>query len=193
MPMQQKLIHYTTVHKGIHKGVIMSNNFKLYLFFFSYLFTIYLANLLIIYIGFVSVGFGLTAPAGVYAAGLAFSLRDGLQEYGSKRYVIIAIILGSILSFFLNAELALASASAFLVSELLDYAVYTPIKKYSIIIAVLLSNTVGAFVDSAIFLSLAFGSLEFIYGQFFGKMWITLVTVVLMLAYKYIRNRKTIL
>lgn len=191
--MLQKLIHYTAVHKGLHKGVIMSNTFKLYFFFFSYLFTIYLANLLIIYIGFVPVGFGLTAPAGVYAAGLAFSLRDGLQEYGGKKHVIVAIILGSILSFFLNAELAFASASAFLISEILDYAVYTPIKKYSIIAAVLISNIAGSFVDSAIFLSLAFGSLEFIYGQFFGKMWITLVAVVLMLAYKYIRNRKTIL
>lgn len=168
----------------------MSNTFKLYFFFFSYLFTIYLANLLIIYIGFVPVGFGLTAPAGVYAAGLAFSLRDGLQEYGGKKHVIVAIILGSILSFFLNAELAFASASAFLISEILDYAVYTPIKKYSIIIAVLLSNTVGAFVDSAIFLSLAFGSLDFIYGQFFGKMWITLATVMIVFVYRYIYNRK---
>lgn len=188
--MLQKLIHYTAVHKGLHKGVIMSNTFKLYFFFFSYLFTIYLANLLIIYIGFVPVGFGLTAPAGVYAAGLAFSLRDGLQEYGGKKHVIVAIILGSILSFFLNAELAFASASAFLISEILDYAVYTPIKKYSIIIAVLLSNTVGAFVDSAIFLSLAFGSLDFIYGQFFGKMWITLATVMIVFVYRYIYNRK---
>ena len=48
--------------------------------------------------------------------------------------------------------------------------------------AVAASNTVGAVVDSYIFLSLAFGSLAFFWGQVVGKTWVTVATVALLVA-----------
>jgi uncharacterized PurR-regulated membrane protein YhhQ (DUF165 family) len=39
---------------------------------------------------------------------------------------------------------------------------------------VVASNVVGAVVDSVIFLSIAFGSLELVRGQVVGKLWMTL-------------------
>ena len=73
-----------------------------------------------------------------------------------------------------------------MVSELCDFAIYTPLREKNRALAVLLSNTVGAVVDSALFLWLAFGSLEFLSGQVLGKSWTTLLALALMLA---IRSR----
>jgi len=47
--------------------------------FVAFVGSIVLANWLIRHYGFVPVGFGLTAPAGTYAAGLVFVARDGDQ------------------------------------------------------------------------------------------------------------------
>jgi uncharacterized PurR-regulated membrane protein YhhQ (DUF165 family) len=114
--------------------------------------TVFAANLAITLIGIVPVGFGLMAPAGVYFAGLAFSLRDALQETLGRRWVIVAIVLGALISAGLSAQLALASGLAFLFSELADFAVYTPLRRRSWLGAVVASNTVGVIVDSALFL-----------------------------------------
>ncbi|PDW00054.1 hypothetical protein CJ255_21180 [Candidatus Viridilinea mediisalina] len=92
--------------------------------------TIVAANLAITYLGIVPVGFGLMAPAGVYFAGLAFSLRDALHETLGRRWVVGAILLGALLSAVLSPQLALASGLAFLVSELADYAVYAPLRAH---------------------------------------------------------------
>ena len=136
------------------------------------------ANWAIVTFGLVPVGFGLTAPAGVYFAGLTFSLRDALHESGGRRWVLGAIIGGAALSIALSSpSLALASGVAFLASELADYAVYAPLRRRSWVGAVVLSNTVGAVVDSALFLWLAFGSLEFLAGQIVGKLWMTALVV----------------
>jgi uncharacterized PurR-regulated membrane protein YhhQ (DUF165 family) len=43
-----------------------------------------------------------------------------------------------------------------------------------------LSNTVGLVVDSALFLQLAFGSLDFMAGQVVGKLWMTVLAVELL-------------
>ena len=45
--------------------------------------------------GVVPIGFGLMAPAGVYFAGLAFSIRDGLHETANKYWIIGAIFVGA--------------------------------------------------------------------------------------------------
>lgn len=78
------------------------------------------------------------------------------------------------------APIALASGAAFLLSELADYAVYTPVRRRHLLAAVGLSNTVGAVIDSAVFLWLAFGSLQFLPGQVLGKTWTTLAAVVVL-------------
>jgi uncharacterized PurR-regulated membrane protein YhhQ (DUF165 family) len=145
----------------------------------GYILTIFLANWAIQAFGVVPVGLGLAAPAGVYFAGLAFSLRDAVQEALGRRWAIAGILAGAALSALLSGPLALASGVAFLVSELADFAVYTPLRRRSWAGAVALSNTVGALLDSALFLALAFGSLEFLAGQVVGKLWMTALAVAL--------------
>src|SRR5205823_7754222 len=136
--------------------------------------TVFAANWAINRWGIVSVGFGLHAPAAVYFAGLAFSLRDLVQRTLGKTAVVVAIVVGAICSAFVSPHLAFASGTAFLVSELCDFAVYTPLARRHPLWAVGASNTVGAVVDSLIFLSLAFNSLALFRGQVVGKTWVTI-------------------
>lgn len=148
----------------------------------AYLGTIVLANWLVLHVGLVPVGFGFVAPAGVYAAGLAFTLRDLLHERLGLRGVLLAIGAGTVLSAVISPRLAIASGTAFLVSELLDLAVYTPLRERRWLLAVALSNLVGLVADSALFLVLAFGSagLAYLAGQIVGKCWVTALSVVVL-------------
>lgn len=146
----------------------------------GYIATIFAANWAIERFGFVPVGFGFEAPAGVYFAGLAFTLRDLTQALLGKRWVLVAIVAGALLSWVVSPRFAVASGVAFLVSELADFAVYTPMLQRGWLRAVALSNVVGLFVDSALFLTLAFGSLEFLPGQVIGKAWMTILAVALL-------------
>ena len=155
----------------------------------GYIVTIFAANLAITLFGVVPVGFGLMAPAGVYFAGLAFSLRDGLQETLGRRWTVAAIIIGALVSTGLSAQLALASGLAFLFSELADFMVYTPLRQRSWLGAVVASNTVGTVVDSALFLWLAFGSLAFLPGQIVGKLWMTALAVALIFVWRRLQSR----
>lgn len=148
-----------------------------YFLFPAYVGTIMAANWAISTFGVVPVGFGLLAPAGVYCAGLAFTLRDLLHEAFGRWPAVIAIGLGALLSVSLGGRLALASGIAFLLSELADLAVYEPMRRQGWIRAVFASNLVGLVVDSALFLWLAFGSLSFLAGQVVGKTWMTLLAV----------------
>lgn len=147
------------------------------IFLIGYILTILLANLAITFIGPVPVGFGLIAPAGVYFAGLAFTLRDLVQDRLGRSWTIAAILIGAAFSALLSPSLALASGAAFLLSELADFAVYTPLRDRSWIGAVVLSNTIGDLIDSVLFLWLAFGSFQFLAGQLVGKWWMTALTV----------------
>ena len=153
----------------------------------GYIATIFAANWAIVTFGLVPVGFGLLAPAGVYFAGLAFTLRDATQEYLGKRFAVLAVVAGASLSALVSPQFALASGAAFLLSELADFAVYTPLRARSWLAAVLASNVVGLVIDSALFLWLAFGSLDFLIGQVVGKAWITLLAVALISAYRFTR------
>ena len=140
--------------------------------------TVLAANWAIGQYGTVPVGFGLVAPAGVYFAGLAFGLRDALHETAGRRWVLAAIATGATLSYVIEdavtipggrAPIAVASAAAFLFGELADLAVYEPLRTRSWPAAVTLSNVVGAVIDSALFLWLAFGALGHFNGQVVGK------------------------
>jgi uncharacterized PurR-regulated membrane protein YhhQ (DUF165 family) len=148
----------------------------------GYVATIFAANWLVQRVGVVPVGFGLSAPAGVFAAGIALTLRDVVQATLGRAAVVLAILAGAALSWLVSPAFAVASATAFLVSELADFAVYTPLERRSWLGAVLLSNTVGLALDSILFLTLAFGSLAFLPGQVVGKAWVTLVAILLLAA-----------
>jgi len=145
-----------------------------------YIGTIFAANWAITTFGIVPVGFGLYAPAGVYFVGLAFTFRDLTHDALGTRAVFAAILIGAALSALISPALAVASGTAFLVSELADLAVYAPLRRRRWLLAVVASNAVGLVVDSALFLALAFGSLDFLAGQVVGKAWMTALAVLLL-------------
>lgn len=162
---------------SVCSGISESGEERLVLWFVVYIATVVAANWMISVVGLVPVGFGLVAPAGVYAAGLALTTRDLTQDSLGQRWVIVAIVAGAALSALLSPALALASGAAFLVSEVADFAVYTPLRQRRWLIAIVASNAVGALIDSALFLWLAFGTLDFLVGQLVGKGWATLGAV----------------
>jgi uncharacterized PurR-regulated membrane protein YhhQ (DUF165 family) len=112
------------------------------------------ANFVTTRYGMVPVGFGLMATAGTYFAGVTFVLRDTVQDAAGKRWAFTVIAAGAVLSFVLaDPFIALASAAAFLASEVADLLVYTPLRKSGYIRAAVASNVVGSFVDTILFLS----------------------------------------
>jgi uncharacterized PurR-regulated membrane protein YhhQ (DUF165 family) len=124
---------------------------------------------------------GLRAPSGVLVVGLALVLRDLVQRRLGRYWALAAIGVGAILSvIFAPPSLILASTAAFLLSELADLGVYTPLQQRGLILAVVASSVVGLIIDSAVFLFLAFGSLEFLLPQIIGKTWMVLLSIPVM-------------
>ena len=121
---------------------------------------------------------GLAAPSGVLMIGLALVLRDLVQRRLGPGWTAIAIVFGALLSALVAPQaLVFASAAAFLLSEFADMAVYTPLQKKRLVLAVLLSGLVGLAIDSIVFLYMAFGNLDFLAGQIVGKAWITVLSL----------------
>ncbi len=124
------------------------------------------------------VGFGIMAPSGVLLIGIALVLRDLVQRRLGKMWAVIAIVIGAIISYWLAPPaLVIASTVAFLLSELADFAIYTPLQERRLVLAVLASSVVGLIIDSVVFLLLAFGSLDFVAGQVLGKLWMVLLAL----------------
>jgi queuosine precursor transporter len=120
----------------------------------------------------------LMAPSGVAMIGVALVLRDLVQRRLGTGLSALAIVGGAALSALLAPPaLVMASAAAFLLSELADLAVYTPLARRRLVAAVVASGMVGLVVDSIVFLGLAFGSLDFLAGQVVGKAWMVLLSV----------------
>ena len=121
---------------------------------------------------------GVMAPSGVLMVGAALVLRDLVQRRLGVEFGIGAIFAGAALSAGLAPRsLVFASATAFLLSEFADFAVYTPLARRRLVAAVIASSIVGLVVDSIVFLWLAFGSLNFLFGQILGKLWMVLLAI----------------
>ena len=113
--------------------------------------------------------------------GLALVLRDIVQRRLGAAAGLGAIVVGAAISGFLAPPaIVMASVAAFLLSELADFAVYTPLQKRRFVTAVIASSLVGLVIDSIVFLQLAFGSLDFLSGQIIGKAWMVLLALPLM-------------
>lgn len=164
-----------------------------YLAFFGFLATVPAANWMIGNVGtvcvpdggpcLIPVGFGLTAPSGVLMIGLALVLRDAVHRLLGWRVALVAIALGTLLSYAVAPpSLVLASALAFLLAELLNQAVYAPLHRKRLILAVVLSSLAGTVADSALFLWVAFGTLDYLAGQVLGKAWMVVFAATLMMA-----------
>ncbi|WP_367615058.1 VUT family protein [Rhodoplanes serenus] len=121
---------------------------------------------------------GLSAPSGVLMVGVALVLRDLVQRRLGVLVAAVAVLVGALISAFLAPPaLVIASTAAFLVSEMADLAVYTPLARRRMVTAVVASGLVGLVVDSLLFLWLAFGSLDFLAGQVVGKAWMVLLSI----------------
>jgi uncharacterized PurR-regulated membrane protein YhhQ (DUF165 family) len=157
------------------------------LFLVLFALTIPAANWLIVHVGttcvpqgpcLVPVAPGLMAPSGVTMVGIALVLRDLVQRRLGTAISALAVLVGSGLSaLYAPASLVVASATAFLLSELADLAVYTPLARRRLVAAVIASSCAGLVVDSIVFLWLAFGSLDFLAGQVVGKTWMVLLSI----------------
>lgn len=121
---------------------------------------------------------GLTAPSGVLMVGVALVLRDLVQRRLGIAWSVLAIAVGAGLSaFFASPALVTASLAAFLLSELADLAVFTPLQRRGLVLAAVASSLVGLVIDSVVFLTLAFGSLDYLGGQIVGKAWMVLIAI----------------
>jgi hypothetical protein len=119
---------------------------------------------------------GIMSPSGVLIAGIALVLRDAVHHFMGGKWAVYSILAGAVVSGLVSdMNLIVASTCAFMFSEMADFAVYAPMRKKFPAWAVIASGFVGSVVDSCIFLSLAFGSLEFVLGQVIGKIWVSLI------------------
>jgi uncharacterized PurR-regulated membrane protein YhhQ (DUF165 family) len=133
----------------------------------------------------IPVGFGLLAPSGVLVIGIALVLRDFVQLTMGPRWTVGAILAGAAVSALVAPPaLVVASGVAFLLSELADMAVYTPLRERRLGLAVLASGIAGAAIDSVVFLWLAFGSLAYLDGQIVGKLWASLAAFLFLLVWR---------
>ena len=119
---------------------------------------------------------GIMSPSAVLVAGFALVLRDAVHHFLGVRWALYSIVIGAALSgFFSESSLVAASVCAFLFSEFADFCVYAPLRERHQAFAIMISGLIGSVVDSAIFLWLAFGSLDYVFGQVLGKFWINLL------------------
>lgn len=147
--------------------------------------SVVLSNWLTTRYGFVPVGFGQETTAGTLAAGVALALRDAVQDALGKTGMLVAVLAATALSYFVSApSIALASATAFLLAELFNFLIYTPLRNHSRLgdrrwaAAVTSSSIAGAVVDTVVFLGIAFGAAAIwpaLIGQLIGKAWATMV------------------
>lgn len=115
---------------------------------------------------------GMMAPSGVLLIGAALALRDAVHEALGRVWVLALVLAGSGLSLLLSPPaLALASAAAFLLSELADFAVYDRLRRRGLALAVAASGVVGAVADSVLFSWLAFGEVKWAAGLILAKLY----------------------
>jgi len=164
----------------------------------AYIATIPAANWMIQHVGAqpfpggphtIPVGWGFSAPSGVLLIGAALAARDYIQRTAGKKAALVAIAVGVALSYVVNPAVATASAAAFLLGELADFAVFTPISRRNLPVAVLASGITGGVIDSLVFLQLAFGSTQYWQGQVIGKTLVAIACALSVVAYRAVSVR----
>jgi queuosine precursor transporter len=127
------------------------------------------------------------APAGVFCIGGVLVLRDWFQQLAGLWWSLALVYVAGAVSYLAGdvfgwaslRKIAVASVVAFTVSETVEAVVFTPLRRRNLTLGVGLSATVGNAIDSWLFLTLAFGSTAFFWGQFWGKTEMIAVGVVL--------------
>lgn len=148
--------------------------------------SIALANWLTTRYGLITVFPGLQATAGTLAIGGAIMTRDLIQDTLGRAAIIAGIAVGAGLSYLISApQIARASAITFLIAELIEFIVYTPLRRrvswgsgrWGGIVGV--ANFTGALADTLLFLWLAGFplTLSIVTGQMVGKAYVTAAVV----------------
>ncbi|VVJ22681.1 Uncharacterised protein [Amycolatopsis camponoti] len=120
----------------------------------------------------------LVIPLGACVAGAAFTARDVVHDALGVVGVFAAIAAGTVLSAAVaTPRIAVASATAFLLSELTDSWLYRRWQPRGQAAAISGSNLGGLVVDSVVFVPCAFGTLTLLPGQLAGKALATLAAV----------------
>ena len=120
---------------------------------FVYILLILCINVAFAYTPLIQLPGGELWPPLSLAVGFVFVVRDYAQQRVGH-HILWAMLLGCALSwFFASPELAIASAAAFAVGELADWAVFTFTKK-PFSQRILLSSLLGTPLDSLVFLTL---------------------------------------
>jgi len=120
-----------------------------------YIFAMVAANLIVWWLG------PWVSPLNAFVLiGLDLTLRDVMQERLARWQMAGVIVWGGLITWAINPAarwIAIASAVAFTVSALADWAVYSWLRSRPWLVRSNGSNVVGAAIDSMIFPTLAFG------------------------------------
>jgi uncharacterized PurR-regulated membrane protein YhhQ (DUF165 family) len=117
------------------------------------------------------------APAGVFCIGGVLVLRDWMQQLAGLARTMPLVYAAGLVSWGVGdlagwtslQKVAVGSIVAFTVSETVEAIVFTPLRRRNLALGVALSATVGNALDSYVFLTIAFSSTAFFWGQFWGK------------------------
>lgn len=111
----------------------------------------------------------LVAPAGVFCIGVVLVLRDWIQQIAGLAWSLGLVVVGAGASYVVGVaagwttlqQIAVASLIAFVVSEVVEAVVFTPIGNRSLTTGVLASGFVGNAIDSFLFIWLAWSAIAF--------------------------------
>ncbi|UJW32544.1 hypothetical protein L3Q67_01775 [Saccharothrix sp. AJ9571] len=131
---------------------------------------IVIANGLTGYLGPIAVGFGLLSPAAVYAIGPAIILRASILRRAGRASALVTLMLANAVSL-LVAEVRIVGALSlsFAMTEAVDYLSSRYLQPYREWIVVAKVGMLPA--ESAVFISIAFGSLSIMPGYILGKIY----------------------
>lgn len=101
--------------------------------------------------------FSLTFPLGALWIGITFSLRDFVQRIWGHWYCWIWMLSATVLTYFFNVNLALASIVSFLASEFVDWSIFLILCHRPLRTRLIVSNLFSCPVDSFLFVTIAFG------------------------------------
>jgi uncharacterized PurR-regulated membrane protein YhhQ (DUF165 family) len=93
--------------------------------------------------------------------GLDLTMRDVMQERLNRGQLAAVIVVGGVITWLVNPaakQIAIASATAFVLAALADWLAYSLLRSKPWLVRSNGSNVVGAAVDSIVFPTLAFGA-----------------------------------
>lgn len=152
-----------------------------------YLGSIMLGNLFVIWFGIVHYA-GLVFPAGVVFVGLTFSFRDFVQRNWGDWPTWIWMLAATGITLLLNWQVAVASGTAFLISEGVDWFCFR-VLKMPFHKRIWISNLFSTPLDSLIFVTIAFG---FNWPAIWGQAVIKYASGLLVLPFIYPRQKRDI-